>query len=107
MRADFQQAMADVTASPDLCRALRADPGLLEGRYDLTLRERGQMLAILRHAGMQAACKVYRMNRIAPLAMNLRATLGALGHVSLEPPAVLVVEEVARTPQWLSMGSGE
>jgi hypothetical protein len=80
--ADFQQALADFTASPALCRALRADLAILEGRYTLTMRERERLVAIIRHAGMSAACTVYRMNRIAPLAMNLRATLQALGPAS-------------------------
>lgn len=79
MLAEFQQALADLTASPELCRGARADPGVLSTRYDLTERERHRLLAILNHPGMACACTVYRMNRVAPLAMNLRATLRALG----------------------------
>lgn len=78
MLADFQQALADVTASPDLCQAVRDDERALVG-YDLDERERQRLLGIARHPGMAAACTVYRMNRLAPLAMNLRATLRALG----------------------------
>lgn len=78
MLADFQQALADLVASPALCNAVRADAAEL-ARYRLSERERRRVLAIARHAGMQAACSVYRMNRITPLMMNLRATLRALG----------------------------
>jgi hypothetical protein len=79
MLADFQQALADLTASPAFCRAVREDARALSGRYSLTDRERARLIAIVNHAGMAAACTVYRMNRIAPLAMNLPATLRALG----------------------------
>ena len=78
MLADFQQALADLTASPDLCQAVRDDERALRG-YDLGERERQRLLGIARHPGMTAACTVYRMNRLAPLAMNLRTTLRALG----------------------------
>jgi hypothetical protein len=53
MLADFQQALADLTSMPDFC--------------------------IASHAGMSCACTVYRMNRLAPLAMNVPHTLRALG----------------------------
>ena len=79
MLADFQQALSDLTASPAFCVALRADPALLGERYALTEREAERLLGIARHPGMTAACTVYRMNRLAPLAMNLRGTLRALG----------------------------
>lgn len=79
MLADFQQALADLVASPPLCNAVRADETVLAQRYCLSERERARLQAMARHRGMQAACSVYRMNRITPLMMNLRATLQALG----------------------------
>lgn len=79
MLADFQQALADLTASPELCIAVRADADLLLARYTLTERETQRLLGIALHPGMACACTVYRMNRLAPLAMNLRDTLRALG----------------------------
>jgi len=79
MLADFQQALADLTASPELCIAVRADASLLSSRYVLSEREARRLLEIARHPGMACACTVYRMNRLAPLAMNLRDTLRALG----------------------------
>ena len=79
MLADFQQALVDLTASPDLCIAVRDDATLLRAHYALTEREEDRLLGIARHPGMSCACTVYRMNRVAPLAMNLRETLRALG----------------------------
>jgi hypothetical protein len=79
MLADFQQALADLTASPELCNAVRRVEGALPRHYVLTERERARLLGIVRHPGMACACTVYRMNRLAPLAMNLRGTLKALG----------------------------
>jgi hypothetical protein len=79
MLADFQQALADLTADPAWCRAVRQRPALLEGRYTLTPPEAARLEGIVRHPGMVAACRVYRMNRVAPLAVNLRETCRALG----------------------------
>lgn len=79
MLVEFQQALADLTADPELCRAVRRDADTLQARYALSARETARLLAIVNHPGMSAACTVYRMNRLSPLAMNLRDTLHALG----------------------------
>jgi hypothetical protein len=79
MLADFQQAMADLTASPALCNEVRHDAGVLGRRYDLTPREARRLAAIVDHPGMECACIVYRANRLAPLALNLPRTCRALG----------------------------
>lgn len=79
MLADFQQALADLTASPDLCNRVRADPSLLCQSYQLTAREWRRLIGIVRHPGMACACTVYRANRLAPLAMNIPLTCKALG----------------------------
>jgi hypothetical protein len=79
MLADFQQAMADLTASPALCSRVRQDPSALDGRYQLSTRERDRLLGIVRHPGMACACTVYRANRLAPLAMYVPRTCRALG----------------------------
>jgi hypothetical protein len=79
MLADFQQAMADLTASPALCNAVRRDAGALAARYDLTPRETARLAAMVAHQGMECACIVYRANRLAPLALNLPRTCRALG----------------------------
>ena len=79
MLADFQQALADFTASPALCSRVRQDPAALDEDYRLTARERDRLLGIVRHAGMACACTVYRANRLAPLALNMPRTCKALG----------------------------
>ena len=79
MLIDFQQALADLTASPELCNAVRADASVLRSRYQLGDAEQRRLLAIVRHPGMTCACIVYRANRLAPLALNLPRTCRALG----------------------------
>jgi hypothetical protein len=79
MLGDFQQALADLTASPDLCVSVRRDPSLLHRRYELTEREWRRVVAIAKHPGMQCACIVYRANRLAPLALNVPQLCKALG----------------------------
>lgn len=79
MLVEVQQALVDLTSSPELVEQVRADPDLLRARYQLTDREAARLVAIARHRGMAAACTVYRMNRLSPLAMNLRETLRAIG----------------------------
>jgi hypothetical protein len=79
MLVEFQQALADLTASPELCIQVRRDPAVLNQRYILTERERHRLVGIVRHPGMACACTVYRANRLAPLAMNIPQTCKALG----------------------------
>jgi len=79
MLADFQQALADLTASPELCIRVRQDPSILHDIYQLTEREQGRLTGIVKHPGMQCACTIYRANRLAPLVMNVPKTCRALG----------------------------
>jgi hypothetical protein len=79
MLADFQQALADLTASPGLCNRARSDPTILDRRYQLTRREWTRLIGIVRHRGMACNCIVYRANRLAPLALNIPRTCKALG----------------------------
>jgi hypothetical protein len=79
MLGDFQQALADLTASPELCVSVRRDPSVLHRRYELTDREWRRVVAIARHPGMECACIVYRANRLAPLALNVPRLCKALG----------------------------
>jgi len=81
MLADFQQAMADLIASPQRCQQLReaADSTVLLADYRLTRRERDRLVAIAAHPGMSANCTVYRSNRLTPLVLNLPDTCAALG----------------------------
>jgi hypothetical protein len=77
--AAFQIAMADLAASPALCREVRADPEVLRSRYELTLKEWRQLSAVAGSRGMEANCMLYRANRLAPVALNLPETSAALG----------------------------
>ena len=79
MLVEFQQALADLTASPELCIRVRRDPSILHQHYELTEREWRRLVGIVRHPGMACACMVYRANRLAPLALNIPQTCRALG----------------------------
>jgi hypothetical protein len=79
MLAAFQRALADLTASPDLCRAARADPALLPLRYRLTEKEARRLNAIVRSRGMDANCILYRANRLIPVALNCPRLCESLG----------------------------
>jgi hypothetical protein len=76
---DFQMALADLTASPALCREVRAHPQVLRERYELTDKEWRRLVGIAGSRGMEANCMLYRANRLAPVALNLPATCAALG----------------------------
>jgi len=79
MLVDFQQALADLVSSPDLCNQVRHDSEVLWKRYDLTDREMRRLEQIVNHPGMECNCMLYRANRLAPLALNLPGLLKALG----------------------------
>ena len=79
MLVDFQTALADLTASPALCREVRAAPEVLRRRYDLTDKEWRRLVGIAGSKGMEANCMLYRANRLAPVALNLPETCSALG----------------------------
>jgi hypothetical protein len=79
MLVDFQQALADLTASPELCIEVRRDPAILRERYQLTEKEWTRVTGIVNHPGMQCNCMLYRANRLAPLALNVPGTCKALG----------------------------
>ena len=75
----FQTALADLTASPELCREVRRSPETLRDRYDLTDKEQRRLAGIVATEGMEANCMLYRANRLAPVALNLPDTCAALG----------------------------
>jgi hypothetical protein len=76
--AAFQRALADLAASPALCRRVRQDAGALDG-YDLTEVERGRLVSAARQKGMAMNCMLYRSNRIAPIMAQLPLTCFMLG----------------------------
>jgi hypothetical protein len=71
MLADFQRALAHLTASPSMCREMKASPAQLRERYVLSDREYFRLQSILASKGMEANCMLYRANRLAPIALNL------------------------------------
>lgn len=79
MLVEFQQALADLVASPGLCRQVRGDPGELRRRYDLSDTEYARLVAMANQRGMECNCMLYRANRLAPLALNLHDFCTALG----------------------------
>lgn len=79
MLAEFQQALADLIASPDLCIEARRSPDLLHKRYQITDREAKRLQGVVNHPGMECNCMLYRANRLAPLALNLPNLVKALG----------------------------
>lgn len=78
MLVDFQKALADMTASPALCRTVRRTPETLHDSYDLTDKERRRLTGIAASKGMEANCMLYRANRLAPVALNLPDTCEAI-----------------------------
>jgi len=80
MLVDFQIALADLTASPALCRQVRETPEALRQRYNLTEKEWRRLANIAGSKGMEANCMLYRANRLAPVALNLPETCTALGN---------------------------
>jgi hypothetical protein len=79
MLLEFQQALADLVASPALCREVRANPSQLRERYNLSDREYGRLAVMVNEKGMVSNCVLYRANRLAPLALNLREFCRVLG----------------------------
>jgi hypothetical protein len=79
MLVEFQQALADLVAGPELCREARSNPIQLRQRYDLSPKEYERLVAMANHPAMECNCMLYRANRLAPLAMNLGEFCRALG----------------------------
>jgi len=78
MLVDFQRALADLTASPALCREVRRMPEKLRDLYKLTDKEWRRLAGIAASKGMEANCMLYRANRLAPVALNLPETCEAI-----------------------------
>lgn len=79
MLVEFQQALADLVAAPDLCRQARRNPGILRERYNLSEREHRRLVTMVNNEAMACNCMLYRANRLAPLALNLHDFCTALG----------------------------
>ena len=79
MLVEFQQAFADMVASPELSFQVRANPALLRERYQLSDQEWRQLVGIVNSKGMDCNCMLYRANRLVPLALNLPELCKAMG----------------------------
>lgn len=75
----FQRALADLVATPELCRAARSDPAAVFGGYELTPLEERRLAAVVAQRGMATSCALYRGNRLAPLYLFLPLTCFLLG----------------------------
>jgi hypothetical protein len=75
----FQRALADLVATPELCRAARSDPAAVFGRYELTPLEERRLAVVVAQRGMATSCALYRANRLAPLYTFLPHTCFLLG----------------------------
>jgi len=79
MLVEFQQALADLVASPELCRQIRADPDRLRHDYRLSQSEHERLVKMVNQRAMACNCMLYRANRLAPLALNLHEFCTLLG----------------------------
>jgi hypothetical protein len=77
--ASFQQALCDLIASPDLCRALRASPEDVMANYELSVRERRRLVEAVWQRGMSTNCSLHRSGRVTPLYTLLYGTCRSLG----------------------------
>jgi len=76
---EYQRALAELAARPELCRGIRAgDPSPLDA-WDLTPRERARVEASVRHAGWAVNCTLYRANRLGPIYTLLPRSCFLLG----------------------------
>jgi hypothetical protein len=85
MLDQFQQAFADLAASPALVSEIAHDPSLLRGRYELSDLEWRRLASVVNQPGMKCNCMLYRANRLTPLAEYLPQTsqLAAKNHAQL------------------------
>jgi len=60
MLVEFQQALADLVASPALCCTVLEDPSILIQRYRLDEEEQARLLAMVEQRGMECTSMLYR-----------------------------------------------
>lgn len=88
----FQRAIADMAASPALCRHVLDDaPGALAG-YDLTPLEVERLSSAAAQPGMRMNCMLYRNGRLSPLVSQLPGTFHLLGYKLREVAEAFWVE---------------
>ena len=75
----FQRAMAELAASPELCRAVRASPEEALAGHDLTPLERRRVASAAAQPGMVVNCTLHRSNRISSILALLPLTVHLVG----------------------------
>jgi hypothetical protein len=94
----FQRAMADMAASPEMCRRVLDDaPGALSG-YDLTPIELQRLASAADQRGMRMNIMLYRNGRLSPLVSQLPGTFHVLGY-GLREVAQAFWTEYPRVPR--------
>lgn len=76
---EYQRALSDLAASPELCRALKREAGPVLDRWALTPRERERVEASVRHPGWAVNCTLWRANRLGPVYTLLPRSCFLLG----------------------------
>jgi hypothetical protein len=76
---DYQRALADMIASPELCLRVRRDPEGTLREYALSPREHRRLAAVAHQPGMSTSCTLHRVNRMTPLVSYLPLTCVLLG----------------------------
>ena len=90
--AGFQRAIAQMSASPPLCRQVLDDaPAALAG-YDLTPLEVQRLVSAAEQRGMRMNTMLYRNGRLSPLVSQLPGTFHVLGYGLREVAAAFWTE---------------
>lgn len=76
----FQRAMADMAASPQLCRRVLDEGEAALAAYDLTPIERQRLCSAVEQRGMRMNIMLYRNGRLSPLVSQLPGTFHLLGY---------------------------
>jgi hypothetical protein len=78
--AGFQRAMADMAATPTLCRRVLDDGAAALTAYDLTEMEVRRLRSAVEQRGMRMNIMLYRNGRLSPLVSQLPGTFHVLGY---------------------------
>ena len=76
----FQRAIADMAASPAMCRRVLDEGASVLAGYDLTPVEVERLLSAADQRGMRMNCMLYRNGRLSPLVSQLPGTFHVLGY---------------------------
>jgi hypothetical protein len=77
--ASFQDALANLVASPELCGRLATDAPSVLKRYALDARERSRLVEVVSQRGMSINCTLYRAGRFEAVYTLLPMSCFVLG----------------------------